>query len=107
MGGEVVQVSNAKLNFAVEKLLPVSENFLTEYFQCECQQLTKITQYTCRVLEVPLIDTFHLQYMYSNLVLCSSLSVADLSLCAVMEINETSVRRHFLNATWKVIVLLL
>ena len=26
MGGEVVQISNAKLNLAVGKLLPVSEN---------------------------------------------------------------------------------
>ena len=63
------------------------------------------------------MDTFHLQYMYtvlqkrtnvqvigSNLVLCSSLSAVDLSLCAVMEINETPVARRFLNATWKVII---
>ena len=37
-----------------------------------------------------------------SLVICSSLSAADLSLCAVMKFNETSVKRRFLNAEWKV-----
>ena len=42
----------------------------------------------------------------SKLILCFSLSATDLSLCAVMEFNGTFMKRHFLNAEWKVMVLL-
>ena len=43
----------------------------------------------------------------SNLILCSSLSAADLSLCAVMKLNASSITKRFLNAEWKVMVFLL
>ena len=38
--------------------------------------------------------------------MCSSLSAANLSLCAVMEFDETFVERRFLDAQWEVMVLL-